>query len=685
VNGAVPGNNGGTLKSQKRMCDQCGLNKAAAKVQLGDGQTKLLCKPCVEQEQRQNDSAAAAAAASASSQPAPKIKIGTYKEPKDDKKEKAILERDWGLDKKKDKNLSLPEKQRKLESQLADIDAAIASEKKKKDGMDQLVGFYAKDPKQQKEVIAEVADLVKVIQTATEHRATIASQLAQCQAGTDPLNSSGAAKRPGGGGASNQPLPSAGGVYRASAKKNAALGKTWGVKQLAATLTDQQKVDALYQQLDELEAAIATEVKGKQGLAVLAEQYRNSNPAQYQQISEEIIGIDDDIKRLESEANRVQGDVAVLQSPWKEANAPDGRKYYYHSETGETTWETPAELKREKRKCEQCDERARLKVTGTDGVARWYCKSHGQPGAASRLSLPPGGAGGAGGGGGGISPRPRSATAGGPPTGGPPSGGFPSPHPGGFAGPPASGGFAPPPVAAAPPAAFAPPPTAFSPPPSGGPPGGFPPMSPPNVPPSGGFSPPPAAGRPPALNRVVSQPALAVPAPQRIPGRGPPAAGPSFAPPPSGGFAPPPSGGFAAPPSGGFAPPPMPGGGGGFAPPPGGGGGFAPPPGGGGGFAPPPSGGFSNSGGFAPPPGSGGGGGGGGVVVPPGADADPLAIGYAKAHTRFVAEGTGELSLEVGDIVCVLACDGDGWWKCKLRGRKAYCPGSYLQKIPPFQ
>jgi hypothetical protein len=672
------------------MCEQCGQNKAAAKVQLGDGQSKLLCKPCVEQEQRQSEQAMAAAAASGGGgggggAGAPKIKIGTYKEPKDDKKEKAILERDWGLDKKKDKNLSLPDKIRKLEAQLADIDAAIASEKKKKDGMDQLVGFYAKDPKQQKEVVAEVADLVKVIQTATEHRATIASQLSQCQAGTDPLNAS--AKRPGGGGASNQPLPSAGGVYRATAKKNAALGKTWGVKVLAATLTDPQKVDALYQQLDELEAAIATEVKGKQGLAVLAEQYRSSNPAQYQQISEEIVGIDDDIKRLEADANRVQADVAVLQSPWKETNAPDGRKYYYHSETGETTWDTPAELKREKRKCEQCDDRARLKVTGADGVARWYCKAHGTAGGVPRLTVPSGGP---PSGGPPISPRPRSATAGGPPIGGPPSGG-------GFAPPPSAGGFAPPPTGGG----------GFAPPPSMGAPGGFaPPMSPPNVPPpANGFSPPPAAGRPPALTRVVSQPALAVPPAQRgpgafspPPGRGPapgfappPSAGGAFAStggfaPPSGGFAPPPGGGFSG--SGGFAPPPA-SGGGGFAPPPSGG--FAPPPGGGGGgggFAPPPSGGFApppggGGGGFAPPPQPGGGG--GGIVAPPGADADPTAIGYAKAHTRFVAEGTGELSLEVGDIVCVLACDGDGWWKCKLRGRKAYCPGSYLQKIPPFQ
>ena len=56
-----------------------------------------------------------------------------------------------------------------------------------------------------------------------------------------------------------------------------------------------------------------------------------------------------------------------ISSPWKEASAPDGRKYYYNAETGETRWDTPVELKKERRKCDNCDKKARVKVTGVDG------------------------------------------------------------------------------------------------------------------------------------------------------------------------------------------------------------------------------------------------------------------------------------------------------------------------------
>jgi CUG-BP- and ETR3-like factor len=35
---------------------------------------------------------------------------------------------------------------------------------------------------------------------------------------------------------------------------------------------------------------------------------------------------------------------AALGSQWSEHNAPNGRKYYYNSVTGESTWERPAEL-----------------------------------------------------------------------------------------------------------------------------------------------------------------------------------------------------------------------------------------------------------------------------------------------------------------------------------------------------
>eukprot|EP01108_Squamamoeba_japonica_P004940 TRINITY_DN3866_c0_g1_i1.p2 TRINITY_DN3866_c0_g1~~TRINITY_DN3866_c0_g1_i1.p2 ORF type:complete len:366 (-),score=119.31 TRINITY_DN3866_c0_g1_i1:56-1153(-) len=64
-------------------------------------------------------------------------------------------------------------------------------------------------------------------------------------------------------------------------------------------------------------------------------------------------------------------------------------------------------------------------------------------------------------------------------------------------------------------------------------------------------------------------------------------------------------------------------------------------------------------------------------------DTDPCMLGYARAHTRFVPEGEGELGLEVGDIVCVLTRDPDGWWKGILKGRRAYFPANHCDNYQP--
>ena len=61
--------------------------------------------------------------------------------------------------------------------QLAELEQLIASEKKKKDGMDHLVGFYANDPKQQKQVKGEIDDLEKLLIGLQAKHAIVQSQL----------------------------------------------------------------------------------------------------------------------------------------------------------------------------------------------------------------------------------------------------------------------------------------------------------------------------------------------------------------------------------------------------------------------------------------------------------------------------------------------------------------------------
>jgi hypothetical protein len=45
-------------------------------------------------------------------------------------------------------------------------------------------------------------------------------------------------------------------------------------------------------------------------------------------------------------------------------------------------------------------------------------------------------------------------------------------------------------------------------------------------------------------------------------------------------------------------------------------------------------------------------------------------LSHARTRAQFVAESEGELGLVVGDIVCVLSRDADGWWKGIFRGAR---------------
>jgi len=640
----APVTGGGTLKRGKKMCQRCQTQKAAAKVaqrqQDGSTQTMLLCKGCVtavQSEEKQREVEAAAAAKSAA-RPSGTMKIGKYND-KTVKKKGNPLDRDWGLNKKDDK-LPQADKIRKLEAHITELEHIIASETKKKQGMDQLVSFYNNDPKQQKQVKGEIADIAKIIGGCTNKLAQLKSQLTAVKSG-----------RPVSTGRKSATLSSsqvaAAAKYNPNKKKNPALSKTWGVKALDSNLSDEKKIEGLYAQLDVLEGAIATEVKGKTGLSTLVEQYRNTNPQMFQQISSELADIDSDVARLEAEVAVVESELHALQSPWKEATA-DGKKYYYNSDTGETTWEKPAELQTTKRKCEQCKNNARAKVLQPDGVALWLCKDCAR--AKTGNTVPRASSSGSA-----TSPTPSS---------GPPP--FPGATPPSAAAPPAFPGSVPPSF----PGANSTSPRARS--STGGPAPGAATMKPPssnrNTIAFGGapsFAPPPGAAkpRPSGLTRGLSTPSLAPPPAAAPAGLPPPVGGGgAFKPPPA--FTPPPAAtpSFSPPPAASFAPPPA------GLPPPTGNTGFSPPPAATPSFSPPPA-----SVPNAPPlPGLGSGAPGSGL------DTDPNMICYAKAHSPFKAEGEGEIDLKPGDVVCVLTQDPDGWWKVVLHGKRGYIPGSHV-------
>jgi len=81
--------------------------------------------------------------------------------------------------------LSADEKKSKLEAQLKEIKACIASEVKSKKGLDKLVKFYAADPVAQKKATQEAADQQAKVDLLKENKAKILSQLSSLGGGAD--------------------------------------------------------------------------------------------------------------------------------------------------------------------------------------------------------------------------------------------------------------------------------------------------------------------------------------------------------------------------------------------------------------------------------------------------------------------------------------------------------------------
>jgi len=87
-----------------------------------------------------------------------------------------LSSREWGLS-ASDRNLS-PEDQRiKLHAQLEELDKAITSETKSKEGLENLVRFYSSDPVAQKKAEDEITDCEQKLSRYHETRYTVQSAL----------------------------------------------------------------------------------------------------------------------------------------------------------------------------------------------------------------------------------------------------------------------------------------------------------------------------------------------------------------------------------------------------------------------------------------------------------------------------------------------------------------------------
>jgi len=99
-------------------------------------------------------------------------KVGNYKPSGGD----ILQDKEWGI-KPSDSNLSIDEKRAKLNSQLAELDKSIITETKAKEGLENLIRFYASDPVAQKKAEEQMAESEDKLGRLNETKATVQSQL----------------------------------------------------------------------------------------------------------------------------------------------------------------------------------------------------------------------------------------------------------------------------------------------------------------------------------------------------------------------------------------------------------------------------------------------------------------------------------------------------------------------------
>jgi hypothetical protein len=96
----------------------------------------------------------------------------------------SILDKqEWGLN-ANDRSLPPQDQQKKLQGQLETLDKAIQSESKAKDGLENLVRFYASDPIAQKKAEDQIAESEDKLQRMQDTRSNVQSQLDQISGGS---------------------------------------------------------------------------------------------------------------------------------------------------------------------------------------------------------------------------------------------------------------------------------------------------------------------------------------------------------------------------------------------------------------------------------------------------------------------------------------------------------------------
>jgi len=99
------------------------------------------------------------------------------------------LNKEWGLS-ASDSSLNPDEQHNKLQSQLDELDKLVTQEHKSKEGLENLVRFYASDPVAQKKAEDEIIDSEQKLQRLQEIKSMVHSQM----------------EKIGGGGGSSKPV-----------------------------------------------------------------------------------------------------------------------------------------------------------------------------------------------------------------------------------------------------------------------------------------------------------------------------------------------------------------------------------------------------------------------------------------------------------------------------------------------
>jgi len=102
----------------------------------------------------------------------PAGKIGKYQGPST----KDPTAKEWGLS-ASDAILTQPEQEAKLHAQMADLEKLINSEMKSKDGLENLIRFYANDPTAQAKAQTELQDTAKKLEKLQEAKTLVQDQL----------------------------------------------------------------------------------------------------------------------------------------------------------------------------------------------------------------------------------------------------------------------------------------------------------------------------------------------------------------------------------------------------------------------------------------------------------------------------------------------------------------------------